>query len=644
VNTGERKAGWRAKVTTDVRPIDNRALYGGGAALVVAAALGAAANALGSAIAGAPSTLASMVMADVGLALIAIAMLTPSEPAAPADQLSPPTRSSDDGPIEEVSPQPIASRRKARRSGNAALQPADEKHGRDLAVFAGRGPVPPAAVEALWGSQGISSEEISRLLNELVDRSIVGRGSDGLLIVDDQSGAAGAGSVAGRRGLAAAHGRLVDGYRSRCPNGSWSEGPNDGYFFENIAYHMAQTRRSEELRRLLLDYDWLRAKIAVGGVIGLLADFANQTLPAEVEAVNEALALSAADLAARPDRLASQLAGRLSGFSSPGIDRLLEQIRDRASRPWICPLTPALTSPGGPLQRPAPHHDGAVRALAVTPDGSRVVTGGDDHTVRIWDLASGRLERTLKGHTDSVRAVAVTPDGRRIVSGGTYDAVRVWDLESGQFVHSIAGQAGYRAVYAVAVTPDGGRVVWGGAGATVQVWDLARGRLEHTLTSQDLNVRTVAITPDGGFALSVGDGGKIHVWDLAGGRLVRTLDGHAGPSSAIAVTPDGSRIVSGGHHNTVQVWDLAGGRLERTLWGHTGPVDTVAVTPDGSRIVSYGRDNKVKMWDLSNGQEIASWNPEPDSAIMTLCPVPTDPSRFAYGDSGGCVQVLRLLA
>jgi len=56
-----------------------------------------------------------------------------------------------------------------------------------------------------------------------------------------------------------------------------------------------------------------------------------------------------------------------------------------------------------------PRHDGAVRALAVTPDGSRLVTGGDDHTIRIWNLASGRLERTLQGHTDSVQAVAITP-------------------------------------------------------------------------------------------------------------------------------------------------------------------------------------------------------------------------------------------
>lgn len=564
------------------------------------------------------------------------------EPAAAEIEL-PPTASSPDGvPIEQL-PLPPVARRRVSRLHTVGLHPGEEKRYRELAVFAGRGPVPPSAVEALWASQGMSSAEAARLLTELLDRSIVQRGKGGLLVVDEQSDAAGAGSAAARRGLATAHGRLVDGYRSRCTDASWSNGPNDGYFFENIAYHMAQANRARELHRLLLDYDWLRAKLAVAGIIGLVADFAHQPLPPDVKAVDDALALSAAALAARPDRLASQLAGRLVGLSSPGIDRLLAQIRDRAPRPWICPLTPALASAGGPLQRDMPRHDGVLRALAVTLDGKRIVSGGDDRTVRVWDLVSGRLQHTLHGHTDSVRAVAVTPDGRRIVSGGTYDVVRVWDLESGQFLQTIAGYAGFRAVHAVAVTPDGSRVIWAGAGATVQVWDMANGRLDHVIRSQDHFVRFVVPTPDGRFVLSCGDVGIVQIWDLANGRLARVLNGKSRPVFSIAVTPDGSRIVSGDCDNSVRVWDLASGRLERTLWGHTGLVGTVAVTRDGRHIVSGGHDNKVLMWDLSTGQEVATWNPDPDTQVTAVCPVPTDPSRIAYGDSAGCLQVLQLL-
>ncbi len=564
------------------------------------------------------------------------------EPAAP--EIEPPsnTSSTDGDPIEK-SPLQVAVRHGGSRPQTVGLHPGEEQRYRELAVFAGRGPVPASAVEALWAPQGMSSVETARLLTELLDRSIVQRGQDGLFLVDEQADAAGASSAADPRGLATAHGRLLDGYKSRCTDGSWSAGPNDGYFFENVAYHMAQANRAQELDRLLLDYDWLRAKLAVAGIIGLLADFTGKHLSADVKAVDEALALSAADLAARPDSLASQLAGRLVDLSSPGIDRLFAQIRDRAPRPWICPVRPALASAGELLQRDRPRHDGVLRALAVTPDGKRLVSGGDDRTVRVWDLASGRLQHTLHGHSDSVRAVAVTPDGRRIISGGAYDALRVWDLESGQFLQSIAGHAGYRAVYAVAVTPDGNRVVWAGAGATVQVWDLKNGRLEHVLKTQDHAIQFVAVTPDGRFVLSCGDAGTVQIWDLASGRLARVLNGKSQPVFSIAVTPDGSRIVSGGCDSSVRIWDFASGRLERTLSGHTGVVETVAVTGDGRRIVSGGQNRKVLMWDLSTGKEVASWTSGSETEVTAVCTIPTDPSQVAYGDSSGCLQVLELL-
>ena len=70
--------------------------------------------------------------------------------------------------------------------------------------------------------------------------------------------------------------------------------------------------------------------------------------------------------------------------------------------------------------------------MAVTPDGQRAVSGSDNGTLKVWDLASGRKLRTLAGHDHVVVAVAVTPDGRRVVSASADKTVRVWELEKSE--------------------------------------------------------------------------------------------------------------------------------------------------------------------------------------------------------------------
>jgi WD40 repeat protein len=130
------------------------------------------------------------------------------------------------------------------------------------------------------------------------------------------------------------------------------------------------------------------------------------------------------------------------------------------------------------------------------------------------------------------------------------------------------------------------------------------------LKGQDDVVRSVVLTPDGKLLFSCGDAGIVQIWDLSSGRLERCLNTKSHPVFSIVVTPDGNRIVSGGSDNSVRVWDLA---------------------------------SEVLMWDLSTGQEVASWNPDPDAEVTAVCTVPTDPTRIAYGDSAGRYQVLQLL-
>jgi WD40 repeat protein len=108
-----------------------------------------------------------------------------------------------------------------------------------------------------------------------------------------------------------------------------------------------------------------------------------------------------------------------------------------------------------------------VLAVAFAPGGGWLVTGGADHTARVWDAATGAERAVLRGHTGPVAAVAVSPDGSRIATGGFDGAVRLWDAGRQTEVLAITDWAGW-AVRCLAFSPDGGKLAAGGTwGATV---------------------------------------------------------------------------------------------------------------------------------------------------------------------------------
>jgi WD40 repeat protein len=111
--------------------------------------------------------------------------------------------------------------------------------------------------------------------------------------------------------------------------------------------------------------------------------------------------------------------------------------------------------------------------VAFNPDGRWLVTGGEDNTIKVWDVETGRLMWTLPGHTGDVYAVAVSPDGRWVASGGEDSTVKVWDARNEyRLARSFRGHTGLVASLAFASTPGGLRLISGSRDHTVKVWDV----------------------------------------------------------------------------------------------------------------------------------------------------------------------------
>ena len=229
----------------------------------------------------------------------------------------------------------------------------------------------------------------------------------------------------------------------------------------------------------------------------------------------------------------------------------------------------------------------------------------------------------LAGHTSTVTAVACTVlDGRAVAVTGSEDAtVRVWDLASGQQIgDALAGHIG--TVRAVACTVLHGRAVavTGSEDKTARVWDLASGQqIGDPLADHITTVGAVACTVLDGRAVAVtgNDHGKVRVWDLIGGQLIWDFPGHVGIVTAVACTVvNGQSVaVTSGGDGKVRVWDLANRQLARSpLQGYIGTVTAMTCTLLDRRPVAVtgSHDGVMRIWDLASGQQIGNLSTDDD--------------------------------
>ncbi len=239
-------------------------------------------------------------------------------------------------------------------------------------------------------------------------------------------------------------------------------------------------------------------------------------------------------------------------------------------------------------------HADQIYSVCFSPDGLRVAGASQAGVVKVWDLAS-RATRELTGHGDVVVGVAWSPDGGLIASASDDRTVRLWDAATGAAT-TLAGHEGF--VNAVAFSPDGKTLASASNDRTVILWDTASGAERARLLGHDAHVWSVAFSPDGQLVASGGGGTAVRLWEAASGQEAGVLRGHAGPVHAV-VFLDAARLASAGEDKTVRIWDVQSCREAVTLRGHIDDVRGLAVSPDGRRLASCGDDRTVRVWDAT---------------------------------------------
>ena len=245
-------------------------------------------------------------------------------------------------------------------------------------------------------------------------------------------------------------------------------------------------------------------------------------------------------------------------------------------------------------------HTGWVNSVVFSPDGSHVVSGSIDKTVRIWNVVTGECEAELVGHSDSVNAVIFSPDGSHIVSGSDDNTMRIWNVVMGESEAELKGHSA--SVNCVIFSPDGSHIVSGSFDNTMRIWNVATGESETKLIGHSGSVKSVVFSPDGSLVVSGSFDNTLRIWSVLTGQSKRELKGHSRSVNSVVFSPDGRHIVSGSFDNTVRIWSVVTGKSEAVLKGHSGSVNSVVFSPDGSHIVSGSFDNTMRIWNVVTGE------------------------------------------
>lgn len=269
-----------------------------------------------------------------------------------------------------------------------------------------------------------------------------------------------------------------------------------------------------------------------------------------------------------------------------------------------------------------------VDALAVTPDGTTLVTGCLDGTVTLWTLPGGRMLSTLEKQQDGVDALAIAGDGSRLATAAG-QTVRLWSLPGGHPLgswHRPSGSSPGR-VRALAFTADG--VLAAASWDAVELWSPGDGERANLKLHSGL---VPALTRDGMLLDWSPFSDSVALRSLPDGGTQATLHGHSHQVYALAAGPGGSWVASGGGDQTVRLSSLPDGGPLAILRGHTAAVFGLGIACGGSLLVSAS-SREVLLWSLPDGMPRSALDdPDADAPVGAT---PRDCHRWRPAPSGG---------
>ncbi|KAL2459504.1 Transducin/WD40 repeat-like superfamily protein [Forsythia ovata] len=255
-----------------------------------------------------------------------------------------------------------------------------------------------------------------------------------------------------------------------------------------------------------------------------------------------------------------------------------------------------------------PAHEGGCASILFEYNSSKLISGGQDQTIKIWDTNTGSLSQTLYGCLGSVLDLCITHDNRSVIAASSANNLYVWDVSSGRIRHTLTGHVDK--VCAVDVSKVSSRSVVSAAyDRTIKVWDLQKGYCVNTLIFHS-NCNTLCFSMDGQTICSGHVDGNLRLWDIQTGKLLSEVAAHSLAITSLSLSRNGNVILTSGRDNLHNLFDMRTLEICATLRSNGNRVASnwsrSCISADDGYVAAGSADGSVHIWSVANAKIVST--------------------------------------